>query len=91
MNVPAPGRFAGALTVKVEKPAEAPLLIRLRFLHDGEVAVERRFVLPAGAGSDAAYRSLAFNGEFMNDGPYTVEVRSSGAAFFWFDRLEIVR
>ena len=30
-------------------------------------------------------------GEFMDDGPYTVEVRSSGAGVFWFDRLEIVR
>jgi hypothetical protein len=91
MNVPVRGLFRGALAVKTEGLEGSSILLRVRILHDGEIAVERRFALERGPEPGGPYKRLPFSGEFMNDGAYTVEVRSSGTGAFWFDRLEIIR
>jgi len=91
MENTAPGAFRGRLAVKLERAAQSAVIIQMRFLHEGLIAIERRFVLAGGSEPDRAYREIPFAGEFMDDGPYTVEIRSSGAGAFWLDRLEIIQ
>lgn len=89
MDIVTPGLFRGTIAIRVERPAESPLLVLVTFLHEGQIAIERRFRLTGGPDPNGAYRELPFAGEFMDDGPYVIEVRSSGGAVFWFDKIEI--
>ena len=86
-----PGLFRGKIAIRLERPTESPLLVQVTFLHEGQIAIERRFRLTGGPDPGGVYRELPFAGEFMDGEPYVIEVRSSGDAVFWFDRIEIFR
>ena len=91
LDAAAPGLFQGRLRVKLDGTAEVPPLVQVRFVHQGLTAIERRFALTGGPEPSGGYLEIPFSGEFMDDGPYTIEIRSSPGGAFWFDRLEIIQ